>query len=443
MDVVIPTEKARDPKYLANKYENVLTQNPPSEIFQSEFFCKGTKQIQCNILNSLCYSLEFSKYVTYQYGHGVALDEIVSSTKKIFPLMRDAIIFIRENYVSPPGQEIKDFPTPPVSGIWRNGYAIAAWTFLLMESTDTVHSFRQFINVATKERSYLFDLLVKSFIPDYVLANKYTVNKYNVDWTNPLIAALAQPTEKRAAAMAAHMKNWDRLMRRYWPFEVKHLVADFAFEVALAVCAYDIDDSGFNDHPYYPRDLVQYYRSHVRHTRDAWRAEGVGARVDITAPPPPMKADLGKSKRKNFARWVELACDGDTDATESVLEEVGNLRKIKELDSVMCALSENGRAIQADIKDDETLSFQADALTKGLGEFEGPAGPPFGAARCSATLQAFDAWLQSRGYRLVDLDGEDDAWHAVVVKAEHHEEFLALSQKLALTTREPSEIYAE
>ena len=44
---------------------------------------------------------------------------------------------------------------------------------------------------------------------------------------------------------------------------------DFAFEVVLAVCGWDIDDSSFADHPYYPADLVRYYRENVRHSRDA------------------------------------------------------------------------------------------------------------------------------------------------------------------------------
>lgn len=52
-------------------------------------------------------------------------------------------------------------------------------------------------------------------------------------------------------------------------------------------------------------------------------------------------------------------------------------------------------------------------------------------------------WFQARGYRLVDLDGDDDAWHAVVVKAEQHDELLALSLQVALTAREPSDVYTE
>ena len=76
-----------------------------------------------------------------------------------------------------------------------------------------------------------------------------------------------------------------------------------------------------------------------------------------------------------------------------------------------------------------------------MGDFDGPPGPPFGPARCSAGLLAFAHWLQPRGYRLVDLDNDDDAWHAVVVKAEYHTEFIELSNSLKIRAREPDAVY--
>lgn len=320
----------------------------------------------------------------------------------------------------------------PVDGIWRLDYQFAGLTLLLVDSADDVGLFRQLLSPLEKSRGYLFDLLVKSFIPDYELARKYLVNKYAAPWTNLIVAVLALPAEKRSAAMAAHMRNWNRLMRRYWAFGEKHLVADFAFEVALAVCAYDIDDSGFRDHPYYPRDLVDHYCTHLRHSRDGWRAEGVGAGVAIKAPPPPKKADLAKSKRKGIARWVELAADGDIDATEAVIEQVGKPRKVKDLGALTCALAENDAGMHADIKDNETLEIQLAQLctARGLGDFEAPADPPAGPARCEALLPAGDAWLKTRGYRLVALEG--DEWQAVLVRADYLDEFLTLSETLAI-----------
>ncbi|HVK56642.1 MAG TPA: PoNe immunity protein domain-containing protein [Burkholderiales bacterium] len=384
----------------------------------------------------------------HQYGQGDPLDVVAQSVVERCAALKEAAEFVRTR-----GGEINDdwLTAYPVGGIRREDFQFASLALLLIDSSEGLALFRQLISPVDKKRGYLFDLLIKSFIPDYKLVKKYTVDKYAAPWTNPIVAALAQPADKRASALAAHMKNWPRLMRPYgWKPNLDtapgkdNLFCDFAFEVALAVCAYDIDDSSFNDHPYYPRDLVEHYRAHLRQTRDAWRPQGVGAGVEITPPPPPKKADLAKSKRKNIARWVELVCDGDVDATEAVLEAVGKLRKVKDLDELMCALSENNQAIHADIKDDETLNIQASTLAeaRGLGAFDGPAGPPHGPARCCATLRAYAPWLSARGYLLVDIDGQDDAWHAVLVKAEHHQELLDLSQQLGLQVRDPVHAYA-
>ncbi|MCW8183000.1 DUF6630 family protein, partial [Verminephrobacter eiseniae] len=69
--------------------------------------------------------------------------------------------------------------------------------------------------------------------------------------------------------------------------------------------------------------------------------------------------------------------------------------------------------------------------------------PPQGGARCTAILRALHAWAAPRGYQLIDLDDQDDAWHAVLVKAEYHDEFLALSQTLGLRTRKPQQAYLD
>lgn len=102
---------------------------------------------------------------------------------------------------------------------------------------------------------------------------------------------LSLPVASRPAALHAHMKNWQRLMRTYgWKPNLMprighdRLFCDFAFEVTLAVCAYDIDGSSFRDHPYYPRDLVDHYRQNLRHHRDGWRAEGESAPGSLPSP---------------------------------------------------------------------------------------------------------------------------------------------------------------
>jgi len=338
----------------------------------------------------------------------------------------------------------------PIDGTWRGNISFAGLALLLVEAPEYPELLHKIIDIDLQRRAYLTDVLFKAFIPNYLLARKYRIDKYSAVWMDPIQRALALPAGERAQALAIHMKNWCRIMRPWgWKPNLKpvyggdNLFCDFAFEVALAVCAYDIDDSAFNDHPYYPRDLVEHYRTKIRHNRDAWRAHGAGAGVPIVAPPLPKRADLSRSKRKTFARWVELVCDGDMDATEFVLETIGKPRKVEDIDELLGALAASSQAIQSDVKDDATTLLQAGRIAehRALGDFDGPPGPPFGPARCKAGLLAFADWLQPRGYRLVDLDNDDDAWHAVVVKAEYHTEFIELSNSLKIRAREPDAVY--
>nr|WP_315400795.1 PoNe immunity protein domain-containing protein [uncultured Duganella sp.] len=328
----------------------------------------------------------------------------------------------------------------PLSGFKRLSFGYLALAVLLSKE-DVSTSIGQLVSTDQKSRSYLFDLLVRAFVPQHPVEKKYKADKFVSPWLDPVVRALARPPQQRAAALGQHMQNWTRLMRGLgWKPNLNtepgndKLFCDFAFEVALAVCAYDIDDSAFSDHPYYPADLVRHYRAHVRGTRDAWRAEGVGAGVAITAPAPPPKADLAKSKRKSLARWIELVADGDNDATEAVLEATGKVRKVKDLDELLCALSDNNLAVHADIKDDQTLEIQASDLgeARGLGPFDGPSTPPQGPARCEAILHAWRDWTAARGYVQVGIDLQDDAWHAVLVRQAFHDELLQLSSELAI-----------
>lgn len=384
--------------------------------------------------------------VIHQYGAGYKLDalrrELVERT--------DLMVSVTEAARASGEDDYRDLYA--LDGVWRPSVGFAGLALLLVSDAGYADRFLKLLSPRAQDRSYLMDILIKSFVPGYKLAKKYRTEKYASVWSDPLLRVLALPAQSRADALAAHMKNWCRIMRPWgWKPDLDtapgkdRLFCDFAFEVALAVCAYDIDDSAFSDHPYYPRDLVEYYRAHVRHARDAWRAEGAGAGVPVAAPPPPQKADLAKSRRKAAARWVELVCDGQVDAIEAVLEAIGKPRKFEDVDGLMAALSDVNQAIHADIKDDETLAIQAARLAedRGLEAFDGPPGPPFGPARCTAILLAFATWLETRGYRLADLDNEDDAWHAVVVKAEYLAEFLELGGQLRLNARAPADIYRD
>ena len=317
-------------------------------------------------------------------------------------------------------------------------YGMFAFTVCLAPSQTTL---RQFFNLVTPgdEPEELFDRLARVFVPGRPMAAHYPKRQSLPDWTKPVRAALAQPTEARSAALGICMKNWPASMR---PFGLKtkpkafyDLFPYFAFEIALAVCAYDIDDSGFRDHPFYPRELVDHYRTHIRATRDAARPIGIDPGmpeiVIVRAP----RADLAKSKRKGLARWVELVTSGDGDAVQAVIEKVGKPRKVADVWELMCALTEDVEyAVQADVKDDDSVAAQAEALAASLalGEFVPPEEPPAGAARVEQVLHEFAAWLGERGQCLVSIENDDDAVHSVVVAQAHLPELLELSARLGI-----------
>ncbi len=398
---------------------------------------------------------EIAEYMLYLYGAGASLVDISNYfDDEGWPDYRRSAEFIKLRPL-PDGKPRHPGYLSVDESPLRSRRIIFFIAFLVCmdKSSDRLHDYKCWMHVEIPCR--LIDVLLKSFIPKYPYLVDYEVSSelrnYREWWMTPLLDALAQLPEQRPAALAAHMGNWCRLMRPLG-WKPKHargksyFFCDFAFEVALAVCAYDIDDSSFRDHPHYPRDLVDHYREHIRHIRDAWRAEGVGASVELFPSAPPKRIDLAQSKRKNFARWVELACDGYDDAVEDVLKTMGKPRKVENLFGLLEALAGLGHAIQADIKDDDSLGCQASDLSdaRGIGPFEAPASdPPEGPGRCMAILRALAAWVAPRGYRMIDLDDEDDAWHAVLVRAEYHEEFLALSRSLGLRTRTPEQVYED
>lgn len=429
-------ESMRDPAGNVRRYASVIESIARSEKSMRGGMTKAPLEVR------LLYhfrQFDFSmNRLTHQYGAGAPLnvirDEVISRTAT----MLESSQFLKVHADHP-----RSFNPFPLDGVKRGSIGFIALALLLVPQDDFPERLRSLAPLEPENRSYLVDSLFKAYVPDYCLALKYETDKYAAVWMTPVVRALALPAELRLQALDNHLKSWCRIMRPWgWKPDLDtsgedNLFCDFAFEVALAVCAYDIDDRLFRDHPYYPRDLVDYYRSNVRHTRDSWRAEGIGSGVPIIAPLAPVNADLRKSKRKGIARWVELVCDGSIDVTGSVLEVLGAPRKLDDITLLMEALNGAGQVIHADIKDDETILIQADQVAndRGLGEFNGPPGPPFGPARCRAALLSFSLWLKARDYCLVDLDNDDDGWHAVVVKADYHAELLGLSNALKLRTR--------
>lgn len=385
---------------------------------------------------------EKQEVVLHQYAYGAPLGEVAESVRQCMQRIADDNDFVQQHKHDVSGQGEFPYPLP---GSSRSSTSFVNLAVSLLPDAAAMTLLAQL--AFDENRTYFLDLMLKAFVPGFVMAKKYKADKYQAVWIDPVLRALALPADQRGAALASHMGKWCRLMTPWgWkpnldPSPGKdNLFWNFAHEVALAVCAYDIDDSSFNTHPYYPRDLVEHYRANIRRQRDAWRPDFIGAAVPVLAPAPAPKADLAKSKRKGLARWIELVSDGDADVTDAVIEVVGKPRKVTDGDELLSALSENGQAILADIKDDDTVAITAGRLAeaRGLGEFDVPPGPPYGPARCVAILRAFGQWLGERGYRLVAVDTDGDAWCAVVVKQNFYAELQTLGGALGIPEADPA-----
>lgn len=406
--------------------------------------------------------------LVYWYASGVALHALVDRLRVDLPYL---LALKRVYYKVRFGLGVASADSRGLYGTWqRESLQRMTFPLLLASDRDQLKAWMSLYDQDADqrlqhpdERSYYSDVLIKAFLPTWsVVKNDHTLprrgrpgERYEV--MQALFRALAQPTiEARSHAMAEYMSQWNRLMRRYgWkPRRVFHplrpdgsepreprsdrLFIEFAFEAALAVCAYDLDDMAFRDHPYYPRDLVDYYRAHIRHSRDAWREQGVGAAVPLEAPSLPCKVDLSTSRSTGIVRWVEIVGDGDADVTEAVVTEVGEVESYDE-SSLFYELAQNHAGFCVDIKDDDTLAVQVDDLlaARSLEGFDVDGVSGAGPGRCVTMLQALDRWLASTAYRLVALHDDGDAWVGVLVPVAHHVEFAALSRALGIQTFEP------
>lgn len=85
---------------------------------------------------------------------------------------------------------------------------------------------------------------------------------------HPILLEVTQaPPDKQPKLMAQFLKKWYSSMRGcYWHNRHKrvpqHFSGYWAFESGLVTYLWDIDDSSYRDLPFYPKDLVDYARTH-------------------------------------------------------------------------------------------------------------------------------------------------------------------------------------
>ncbi|WP_459040556.1 PoNe immunity protein domain-containing protein [Stenotrophomonas sp. PSU-St83] len=133
-----------------------------------------------------------------------------------------------------------------------------AFTVAVGASRDYLHEMWVLIGNTGKDK--LLDSVAvasggaKRSIPDQLLYRHYL----------PLMEAIASPSD-RPGLVKKFLDGWYAGSRNvYWHGNHRDVDSGYmgywAFEAALVVMLFDIDDAGFRDHEYYPADLVAHYR---------------------------------------------------------------------------------------------------------------------------------------------------------------------------------------
>jgi hypothetical protein len=250
------------------------------------------------------------------------------------------------------------------------------------------------------------------------------------------VEVIALPREAMAAALADYLQRWPALMLPLGlnPRDPGRFM-DFAFEAALVVCAWDLDDGAFRSSAFYPADLVDHYRTRVRSTRDAGLQTGAaGPAPGAGLPSAKRRIDIAGAGLEGLPLWVAQVVRGD-EAAIALAANAANCEGA--LASLLGGLAMAGYAVQADIKDDVEVESQLAALLAeaGLAGFVPPAQPAAGPARCSKLLTAAERWVAERGQVLAEVDLGDDAWHAVLVPQDSVQPWLALGRALGMQLR--------
>lgn len=285
----------------------------------------------------------------------------------------------------------------------------------------------------------LYAMLRKGLVRDFVYDAEYDRQSDALPYEDKIVGILLQGPQTWERALGALMKQWPKLTQRYGYREqaddTRHAFGLFPLHVGLAVCAFDIDDSAFRHCPYYPGDLVDYYRAHRRHTRDAWRTGVIDPRIGFPqcARAQPRKT-YALTKADAYQRWLELVCGEHSALIELARKALGKRKTMPSLDVVMQALAATGLALHADFKDDETVEAQAAALCQSwqLPALAIRAMDQQGPARIDVILETLQALDTQQQQRLAIVDCDDGNVNAILYGYHHEAEFITLCEQLAV-----------
>lgn len=148
------------------------------------------------------------------------------------------------------------------------------------------------------DQDALLEDLVAPYLPGRPGSTVYT-RQLPYRKTKKIFAA---KPDKRAELMSQYLDEWYESSRRE-PYHDRHKSSYFpgywSLEAAAITYILDIDDSSYRDKKFYPRDLVDYARTHgKRPTADGKHMDAIGGRCESGQPCPregwweaPAKAD--------------------------------------------------------------------------------------------------------------------------------------------------------
>lgn len=291
---------------------------------------------------------------------------------------------------------------------------------------------------SSKRQPALYAMVLKGFVPGYRYADAYDSRHTASAHEQAVVDILLQPRDTWPGAFEAYLRQWPALMEsegyRDQPDDDRDPFHQFPLHVAAAVCAFDIGDATFAELPWYPRDLVAHYRTHVRHSRDAWRAADLepanGLFVGVQSQ---KKKRYALSRSEAYTRWLELV-SGSPERLKAARKALGRRKTMPALFDLMEALAGQGLAIQADFKDNETAEHQLLALccNRGLPAPPLPDEPPQGPARVTALLYTLLAYATDHGLTMAALDDHDDSQNVVLVATPSLGEFELLCEQLGV-----------
>ena len=106
-------------------------------------------------------------------------------------------------------------------------------------------------------RDQLVDTVMAVYEPGRIIHDKLT--KPGV--YRKLLDVISAPKEKQAGLIQKYLNNWEKSLQkdgRGRSHEQPTYVGYWCYEAAAVVAAFDIDDSSFIDHEYYPSDLMRW-----------------------------------------------------------------------------------------------------------------------------------------------------------------------------------------